>query len=208
MLASSFRAALFSLALLWGGHAVLVAGDSSGQKATRPEIASLTIVLDDGRSYALTNDELKEAKGGAIFWGDWAVSNLLVPFHASNREVDPTSYAVIQYWWTPARSGELPAFLLQTAKGPIYPLDPSGPDPAARAFQPAYRPRVLQIVVGYKDGRSLPFSEFILRDEKSGVMVWNDFAVEHLLIPFYAAGKSPVNELPGFMVKPQCIPGW
>lgn len=230
MFASGFRATLFSLALLWGGQEAL-----AGPKATRPEIASLTIVLDDGRSYALSGDELKEAKGGAIFWGDWAVSNLLVPFHAGNREVDTTAYAVIQYWWTPARSGDLPAFLLQTAKGPIYPLDTSGPDPSARPFQPAYRPRVLQIVVGYTDGRSFPFSELVLRDEKSGVMVWNDFAVEHLLIPFYAAGKSPItsaadvartwhsrstgryfsssliasdHEQPGFLVKPQCIPGW
>lgn len=235
MFASGLRATLFFFALLWGGQEALVAGAPAARKATRPEIASLTIVLDDGRSYALSNNELQEAKGGAIFWGDWAVSNLLVPFHASHREVDMTAYGVIQYWWTPARSGELPAFLLQTANGPIYPLDTSGPDPSARPFQPAYRPRVLQILVAYKDGRSFPFSEFVLRDEKSGVMVWNDFAVGHLLIPFYAAGKSPVtsaadvartwhspttgryfsrslivsdDEQPGFMVKPQCIPGW
>lgn len=233
MFAHSLRATLFSLALLWGGHEAVAA--NPGAKSNRPELASVSILLDDGRSYSLSASELQEAKGGALFWGDWAVSNLLVPHHATSRKAEMTAYGVIQAWWTPLRSGELPAFLLQTPDGPVYPLDPRGPDPSARPFQPAYRPRILQIVVGYQDGRTFPFSELVLRDEKSGVMVWNDFAVENLLIPFYAAGKSPVtsaadvartwhsrstgryfsssliasdDEQPGFMVKPQCIPGW
>lgn len=229
---SCLCSALLSASLLTGGAAL--AADAPMLGPARPQVTRLTLTLNDGRAYTLSARELKAARGGALFWGDWAVANLLVPFYFFSRHEDLTAFSVIQHWWTPGPSGELPAFLIQTPKGPVYPLDPGGPAAWARPFQPAHRPLVVHLLVGYEDGRSCALSEAALRDPKSGVLLWNDFAVNHLLVPFYASAKSlptsPADvvrvwntptptfgnnqkiaqpeELPGFLIKPRCIPAY
>jgi hypothetical protein len=111
-------------------------------------------------------------------------------------------------------------------------LDAGGNAFNALTFPTASRPPIARITVGYADGRVLALNEFALRDPKSGVMVWTDFAIANLLIPFYrsvrhlptspedvmrlwhqptvAPGRTltQTQELPGFMVKPACIPSY
>lgn len=225
MFASLFRNALISLALGLGG-AVLGAGTP-----TRPQIASLTIALEDGRSYALSSRQLSEPSGGALFWGDWAVTNLLLPQYTFRPLGLINAERVLSLWFTPGASGQLPAFLVNTPEGPIYPLDQPGAGTWTIPF-PA-RPRVARIAVEYADGRRLALSDYALHDSKSGVMVWSDFAVANLFIPFYrnarrlptrpedvmriwhegttAPGRTSLmesKELPGFLVKPACIPSY
>jgi len=233
MVASILRKALFCLALGWGLTPVQGAEAAAKLNVTRPEITSLVIALEDGRSYALSTRELTDAKGGAIFWGDWAVANLLIPQYAFRPHDQITAGAVLRLWFTPGASGELPAFLVHTPNGPVYPLDPDGPSAGAWVFPMNPRPRVAHITVGYADGRMLALTEVALRDPKSGVMVWTDFAVANLLIPFYRSARnlptSPEDvmriwhrpgvapglkslgteaEYPGFLVKPACIPSY
>jgi hypothetical protein len=232
MVTSILQKALFCLALGWGVAPVQGAEPQAQRAVARPEIASLVIALEDGRSYALSSRELMDAKGGALFWGDWAVTHLLVPQYASRPHSPLDAAGVLRQWFLVGASGELPAFLIHTSSGPVYPLDPGGPA-KPWVFPTAPRPRVARITVGYQDGRVLALSEFTLRDPKSGVMVWTDYAVANLLIPFYRSaqnlptspedvmrtwhkpGKAPgrqsligAEELPGYLVKPACIPSY
>jgi len=232
MITSILHKSLLCLALGWGVVPALCAAPQVGRAAARPEIVSLVMALEDGRRYALSAQELKDAKGGAIFWGDWAVTHLLVPQYSFRPQPQMNAATVLRLWFLVGASGELPAFLVHTPKGPVYPLDPGGPA-NPWVFPTAPRPRVARITVGYGDGRVLALSEFALRDPKSGVMVWTDFAVANLFIPFYrsaqnlptspedvmktwhkpgtAPGKQSLGaeeELPGYMVKPACIPSY
>ncbi len=232
MVASTLRKALLCLSLGWG-VASLQGAEVTDPGVTRPQITSLVIALEDGRSYALSTRELQEPKGGAIFWGDWAVSNLLVPQYLCRPKGQATAGSVLRLWFTAGASGELPAFLVHTPDGPVYPLDPGGASLDAWAFPTVSRPRIARITVGYADGRVLALNELALRDPKSGVMVWTDFAIANLLIPFYRSARhlptspegamhtwhqpvaapgvrslSLVKELPGFLVKPECIPSY
>lgn len=216
---SWFRNALACLALLCGAQ-------PAAAGPPRPVIQSLTLSLEDGRSYSLTAQELAEAKGGALFWGDWAVTQILAPHYLFHHDRSVTAASVLRLWFSPGPSGELPAFLVQTPDGPVYPLE-------STAGLPGHRAKVVQIVVGYADGRSFPLSDLSLRDRRSGVMVWNAFAVSNLLKPFYVSAKglgtkpedvtriwnqptlapftrsfAPETELPGFLVKPACIPAY
>ena len=226
--------ALLCVALGWGMAPGYAGGRvAAGSEISRPQITSLVIALEDGRSYALSAQELAEPMGGAIFWGDWAVSNLLVPQYLCRPRSPMNAAEVMRLWFTVGASGELPAFLVHTLAGPVYPLDPGGPKESGWVFSFRPRPQVAQITVGYADGRMFTLSERILRDSKSGVMVWTDFAVANLLIPFYRgerhlptrpedvmrtwnqpvaapSRKGLVEELefPGFLVKPACIPSY
>ena len=222
MTASAFRSALCALAL--GLTTLLGAGPAP--LPVRPIVTSLTITLDDGRTYSVTPQQLADPQGGAVFWGDWAVANILVPHHANEPRVSLSPSDVHNLWNHPGASGQLPAFLLNTAGGPVYPLDPGGP--TGRNSGP--RPQIQSIQVGYADGRSHFLSQLALRDGRSGVIVWNDFAVATLFIPFYflnpglptrpydvlriwnqpvapvASTSTAATELPAYMVKPQCMP--
>ncbi|MFZ1614618.1 MAG: hypothetical protein WAT51_10625 [Holophaga sp.] len=227
MFASLVRNVVISLAVVWGGAAM------GAEASARPQITSMTIGLEDGRSYALSSQQISEPLGGAIFWGDWAVVNLLLPQYSFRPLNLMNAERVLRLWYTPGASGHLPAFLVNTADGPIYPLD----HPAEGwVWNVPPRPRVARINVGYSDGRNFTLSEYALRDPKSGVMVWTDFAVANLLIPFYRSARhlptrpedvmriwhQPSSslrrglkaeepqtlELPGFLVKPACIPSY
>jgi len=229
MITSLLRNALISLVLGLGGTAL---GAAEGPGSARPQIANLTIALEDGRSYSLSTQQLSAPKGGAIFWGDWAVINLLLPQYSFRPRNLVNAERVLRLWFTPGASGQLPAFLVNTPDGPIYPLDEPGQ--SGWIFSLPQRPRIARIAVEYADGRSLALSEYSLRDPKSGVMVWTDFAVANLLIPFYRSARhlptlpedvmriwhqpTPApnqsfagpdfQELPGFLVKPACIPSY
>ena len=230
MVVAFLRNTLIALALALGcGGTALRAADSSGQ--ARPQISSLTIALEDGRSYALSSQQLSDPRGGAIFWGDWAVINILLPQYSFRPLNLVNAEKVLRLWFTPGISGQLPAFLVNTPEGPVYPLDYPSKD--SWAFSSASRPRIASIAVEYSDGRRLALSEYALRDPKSGVMVWTDFAVANLLIPFYRSARHlpthpeevmrlwlqpsvapgfkslvETKELPGFLVKPACIPSY
>jgi hypothetical protein len=215
--ASWFRNTLASLALLW-------AAQPAAAQPARPVIQSLSLTLQDGRSYSLTSKELEDAKGGALFWGDWAVTQILAPHYSLRPDRSVSAASVLKLWFTPGPSGEFPAFLIHTSDGPVYPLE-------STAGLPGHRAKVVQILVGYSDGRVLPLSDLTLRDRRSGVIFWNDFAVTDLLRPFYVSAKglptrpedvtriwnqptpapftqsiASAMERPGFLVKPACIP--
>lgn len=232
-MATSCLSSLLVVGALLCGSAPAMA-DSPRPK--RPELASLTLRLEDGRSYSLTSSELKDTKGGALFWNDWAVTNILLPNSLFSWKPGFGPDAVLRAWWTPRASGELPAFILLTAKGPVYPLDPTEASAWALPSGWIKRPRIQSILVGYTDGRSGALSATTIQDDKSGVLVWNDFAVANYFLPFYANAKglptspedalrfwtSPTtplpwgpgfkalteDELPGYMIKPRCIPGY
>lgn len=227
MTRSCLRPLLLALALMGGATWNAAAATLPVQQAPRPKLSSLVLRLDDGRSYGLSAQELADAEGGAVFWNDWAVVNLLMPFALHSRRSPWASDSVLRLWFTPGPSGELPPFLLQTADGPRCPLDSDGPTKGS-AFR---RTQVVQILVGYEDGRVRLLQGEDLNDRRSGVMVWNDTAVANLLLPFYLKARSlptraddvlrtwttPIAttqksslvataELPGFLVKPRCIP--
>ncbi len=135
----------------------------------------------------------------------------------------------------PSPSGELPAFLIKPQCIPSYPLNPEGP--SAFPVGPAHRPKVRAIVLSYQDGREYTLTDRELNDGKSGVLFWGDYAVKNMLVPFYmltrglattpgdvlklwntplrpkTLGKAAADsgddfELPGFLLKPQCIPSY
>lgn len=230
MIASCLRSALLILSLVGGSAPPLAAASPAPRSAVRPRITSLVLRLEDGRSYALSADELADPEGGAVFWNDWAVLNLLMPHAIHNRKTPLAPESVLRLWAAPGPGGELPPFLIQTADGPRCPL-PEASAPGGRRVQ------VIQILVGYADGRSILVKGEDLSDRRSGVMVWNDTAVANLLMPFYlrnrslptraddvlrtwtspvaaptaspqtlSATSSTADELPGFLVKPRCIP--
>jgi len=238
---SRLRLASLGLGLALTTLVPLHAGQKT-QPADRPSLSSLVIQLDNGQSYSLSQKELKAKHGGAIFWGDWAVYNLLVPYHFYNRQ-DAGPVEVIRTWILPGSNGQLPGFLLKTADGPVNPLDPCGPDHGHHAFAWGNRPKVISIVVGLDDGRSHSLTQEELYDEKSGVLFWNDDAVNNILVPFYyyaknlptspadvinlwnagvpvgsaataggisslAVAQPSIDDLPGFLVKPRCIPNY
>ena len=237
MTVSCLRNALFTLALALGASTGMRADPPAARAVLRPQITSLTLDLEDGRSYALTAEQLADPGGGAIFWGDWAVTNILVLSHSLNPKAPVSPFEVLALWYFPGPSGQRPAFLVNTGAGPVYPLDPADPR-ASPSFSFAHRPLVTAITVGYADGRRLPLSQLALRDSRSGVLVWNDHAVSDLFIPFYltnpslptrpadvmrtwnkpiaSTGTSTTSrtlatdtmELPAFMIKPMCIPGY
>lgn len=220
--------ALFGLALLIGGLPA-----AADPPAARPQLAALVVTLEDGRSCALGAKELGDRKGGAVFWGDWAVTNLLMQHYLLSGRSGISPAEVARLWWAPGRDGERPALLLQTAAGPV---DPFAREAGTAAWPGApQRPRIAQIRVVLKDGRALVLGETTLRDERSGVLLWNDYAVANFLVPFYLTARglptsaddamrfwnSPTAalaggpgfvaeaaELPAFIVKPRCIPGY
>jgi hypothetical protein len=234
MITSCLRSVVLSLSLVWGVGTPLLAGHPTGEKVARPQIHSISIVLDDGRRYDLQDQELQDVKGGAIFWDDWALANLLIPYYFFSRDESCSPEAVIRLWYMPGRSGQLPAFLILTSAGPICPLESEGALPGFGGVGFFRRPKITSLRVEYEDGRVIPLSDFVLTDQKSGVMVWSDFAVTHLFVPFYLSAKnlptkpgdvlriwrSPTRktssrnfmadqeELPGFLVKPRCIPSY
>lgn len=217
--------------------ALAVLSPSAGRLAAqtlrteRPAPVRITLSLEDGRSYTLPTEQVQEPRGGALFWGDWAVVNLLLPQYRARPARLLDAAKVLRLWFTPGASGQLPAFLVNTPEGPVYPLDQ--PSEGGWHFTPSPRPRVAAVEVEYGDGRVLHLSEYVLRDPKSGVMVWTDFAVANFFIPFYrnaqglptrpedvmrlwhqrvpALGfraRPDLEELPGFLVKPECIPSY
>ncbi|HEX9080627.1 MAG TPA: hypothetical protein VF768_00025 [Holophagaceae bacterium] len=197
----------------------------------RPQVTALTVVLDDGRTYNLSPSELSDARGGALFWNDWAVYNLLFPYCLFHAGPGPKPEALIRAWNGPAANGELPAFLVFSGGEVSYPLNPAAP--GTMPWGMPFRCQVASITVGLADGRSYSLSDLELRDARSGVLLWTDFAVNRLLVPFYARNTSlPTNpgdviqlwntarpairagaaslqastEAPAFLVKPLCIP--
>ena len=222
MTMSRFLSALLTLALAFG------AGTLKADAPVRPVIAGITLTLDDGRGYTVSPQQLADPRGGAIFWGTWAVSNLLAPHYMYEPQDGLTASKVMGLWTTPGVSGQLPAFLVNTTAGPVYPLDPGGP----QAFTgSALRPQVTAILVAFADGRTFSLNQLALTDGRSGVLIWNDFAIASLFIPFYLMNPSlptrpydvlkkwltpvpapkktvPTPELPAFLVKPQCMPDY
>jgi hypothetical protein len=216
---SIVKSTLFSFTLAWTGAAM------AQTAPVRPTLASLTFTLDDGRSYGLTSAQLADPQGGAVFWGDWAATNILIPYYVMNPNAPVTGAAAMSLWTT-GHSGELPAFLVITAAGPVWPLDPGGP---VTWGDQSIRPKVVSIVVAYTDGRALKVTERGLHDPRSGVIVWNDFSVAGFFIPFYRAASglptrpedvlrkwttptaapllaTGTTELPAYLLKPQCMP--
>ncbi len=224
---SRLRSCLLSMTLLMGLSVTPARATTPLLQVSRPEIASLTITLTDGRSYALASQDLQDAGGGAILWGDWAVANMLIPYAATRPIQGLTVPAVVRAWWGPGRNGELPPVMILTSKGLVSPLDVPTPGWPFKWFR---RPSIASIEVSYLDGRTLSMSELVLRDEKSGILVWNDHAVQNLFVAFYSSNRglatspsevlriwnSPLqsntrtladaSELPGFLVKPRCMP--
>ena len=221
-----FLSALLAITLALG------AGTLKAAPPVRPTIAAITLKLDDGRGYTVTPEQLADPKGGAIFWGTWAVTNILVPHYMYEPQDGVSPRNVMNLWTGPGASGQAPAFLVNTAAGPVYPLEPGGPQASSAA---ALRPQVTAIIVAFEDGRTLSLNQLALTDARSGVLIWNDFAVASLFIPFYlmnpslptrphdvlriwnqpvaAPGKTKKTtpatatpELAAYMVKPQCIP--
>ena len=223
MTMSRFLSALLALTLALG------AGTLKADPPVRPTITGITLRLDDGRGYTVSPQQLADPRGGAIFWGTWAVSNILVPHYMFEPQEGQSASSVMKLWAAPGASGQLPAFLVNTSDGPVYPLDPGGPQAANAAAQ---RPQVTAIHIRFADGRSLALNQLALTDGRSGVLIWNDFAVASLFIPFYLMNPSlptrpydvlktwnqPVTapgtpaktgatpELAAYMVKPQCMP--
>jgi hypothetical protein len=199
----------------------------------------MTLALDDGRTYAMKGSDLSDDHGGVIFWNDWAVYNILYPFVLFHGHQEMKPKELIQLWNTPAANGEQPAFLVRVDGKLCYPLNPAGPN--AKPQTTNFRNSIVAITLGYADGRSYSLSNVELTDERSGVLLWQDFAVNNMLVPFYAmntslpttpgdvvrlwnsnchasaqgqnhtslqgnAASSVVQEMPAFLVKPQCIP--
>ena len=185
---SRLRLASVGLAVVLTTLSSLHAGQKD-QTTARPGLDSLVIQLDNGQSYSLDKRELKAKQGGVIFWGDWAVYNLLVPYHFFNRQA-AGPVEVIQTWAMPGPNGQLPGFLLKTAEGAINPLDPGKPGRRHRHHAWGERPKVISILVGLEDGRSYSLTDEELNDEKSGVLFWGDDAVNNILVPFYYFSKN------------------
>ena len=223
MTMSRFLATLLAITLALG------AGTLKADPPVRPTITGITLTLDDGRGYTVSPHQLADPKGGAIFWGTWAVSHILVPHYMYEPQEGVSPSSVMNLWTAPGASGQLPAFLVNTHAGPVYPLDPGGRQANDGS---ALRPQVTAILVAFADGRTLSLNQLALTDGRSGVLIWNDFAVASLFIPFYLMNPSlptrphdvlrkwnePVPapkatsttvttmELPAYMVKPQCVP--
>lgn len=222
------RNALIGLAWIWASGGILPAA-----APVRPQLVQVTLDLEDGRSYSLSDEELSDRKGGVLFWNDWAVANVYTAAYMFSPGQGLNAATILRTWWTPGPSGQLPAFLIHTVSGPVYPLDPGGPARGALPSFFCWRPKVTRITVRYEDGRIYPFSDEAMTDRKSGVMVWNDYAITHFFIPFYSANRNlptkpddvmrmwfspvppmpslvrvavPDSELPGFLIKPRCVP--
>lgn len=208
---------------------------SAAPPAPRPQVISLTIALDDGRTYALKSDDLADDQGGAIFWGDWAVYHILFPYAIFRGDPGLKPKDLVHLWHAPAPNGEQPAFILRSGNKFCYPLNPAGPD--ASLHGTTFRNKVVAITIGLSDGRNYSLNSLELYDERSGVLFWRDHSVHNMLVPFYAMSKglptspgdvirlwhgssrtaSPglnaagitsnkVTELPAFLVKPLCMP--
>lgn len=233
---TTFRLAALGLGLVfWGaaGQAAApapVAQQLAPRKALRPALSSLFIQLEDGRSFRLNQDDLALDRGGVIFWGDWAVYNLLVPFYSYHPDLPTKAADVVRLWNTPSASGELPAFLIKPQCIPQNPVAPVQATSTSSAKP--WRPRILTLQVTLEDGRVHTLSRNDLDEPRSGVLFWSDFAVENILVPFYAHVKglptsatdafnlwhgnakggpagfttTPAEEKPAFLIKPQCIP--
>jgi hypothetical protein len=192
-------------------------------------VTALTLVLDDGRAYSLSPAELNGPIGGALFWNDWAVYNLLFPFCLFQNGPAPRPEDLIRIWNGPAADGELPAFLLYSGGKVYYPLNPAAPGTVPQAA--FFRAAVAAITLSLADGRTYSLSDLELHDARSGVRLWTDFAVNRMLVPFYARNTSlptsptevlslwntplehqgvtagqPTTESPAFLLKPLCIP--
>jgi hypothetical protein len=197
-------------------------------------VTSLTLALNDGRTYTLKGDDLADDHGGVIFWNDWAVYNILYPFvlFQGNKGMKPKD--LVRLWNGAAANGEQPAFLVRVNGKLCYPLNPAAPNASPQGT--LFRSAIVAITLGYADGRSYSLTDLELNDERSGVLFWQDFAVNHMLVPFYAmnttlpttpgdvirlwnsnchasaqgqnnaSAASVVSEMPGFLVKPMCVP--
>ena len=229
MTAFRLRHALLALALVFAAGSTQVAVAAAPAAMGRPHITGITLNLEDGRSYQLSNAQLSDPDGGALFWGDWAVANILAPFQAFTAASGIAPGSALSLWHCPGPSGQRPAFMVATAAGPVYPLDPGGPSgcPDANAIRPA----VTAITIHYADGRHLSLNKLSLTDGRSGILVWTERAVASYLIPFYLthpnlptrpedvmriwntpvqapASPAGTTELAAYMVKPMCIPGY
>ncbi|HJW73707.1 MAG TPA: hypothetical protein VJ486_12840 [Geothrix sp.] len=209
---------------------------SAAPPATRPQVTSLVLALNDGRTYALKGDDLADDHGGVIFWNDWAVYNILYPFVLFQGDKGMKPKDLVRLWNGAAANGEQPAFLVRVNGKLCYPLNPAAPNASPQGT--IFRSAVVAITVGYADGRSYSLTDLELNDERSGVLFWQDFSVNHMLVPFYAmnttlpttpgdvvrlwnssshasaqgqgnaAAASVVSEQPGFLVKPACVPAY
>lgn len=224
MTVSLFRKVLLAFAVVLGAGALQAA------PPVRPTITGITLTLDDGRVYALPTQHLNHPKAGAIFWGNWAVTNILALHYMFEPHGSVTAASVMNLWTSPGGSGQLPAFLVNTVDGPVYPLDPGGPQGSSNGS--ATRPQVTAIHVTFADGRVNVLNQLALTDGRSGVLIWNDFAVASMFIPFYlmnpglptrpadvlkfwnqpvpapASATTGATELPAYLVKPQCMPNY
>jgi hypothetical protein len=224
------QALLLCLGLVGASTQIL----SAAPPAARPQVTSLTMALEDGRTYSLRSEDLSDDQGGVIFWGDWAVYNILFPFCIFHGDQGMKPKDLVHLWNAPAPNGEQPAFILRSGKKFCYPLNPAVPGASTQGT--TFRSKVVAVTVGYADGRRYSLNNLELYDERSGVMFWKDFSVNHMLVPFYAmssglpttpgdvislwngsrptassgpslsAATMTVREQPGFLLKPQCIP--
>lgn len=226
---------LQALLLCCGLLGVSTQGFSAAPPAARPQVTALTLTLEDGRTYALKSDELADDQGGAVFWGDWAVYNILFPYAIFHGDPGLRPKDLVHLWNAPAPNGEQPAFLVRSGHKFCYPLNPAAPD--ASLFGTTFRNKVVAITIGFADGRSYSLNSLELYDERSGVLFWQDHSVHNMLVPFYAmsrglptsagdvirlwnegrnlsphGGNGPgttlkkATALPGFLVKPLCMP--
>lgn len=79
----------------------------------RQTLKALTLEFEDGSTRRIEGQPITDARSGVLFWNDFSVQEILVPFYRQHPELGIAPERVLELWSQAGRNGLLPAFLMK-----------------------------------------------------------------------------------------------
>lgn len=79
----------------------------------RQTLKALTLEFADGSSRRIEGLPITDGRSGVLFWNDFSVQEILVPFYRQHPELGIAPERVLELWSQVGQDGLLPGFLMK-----------------------------------------------------------------------------------------------
>ncbi|MBI4912435.1 MAG: hypothetical protein HY823_06835 [Acidobacteria bacterium] len=85
----------------------------------RLKITSIVVTFEDGSTFTVPQAALDGPRGGALFWNEHAVSQVLTAFYKANPGLPTSPADVAKKWNAPLANGRQPSLLIKMDCSPV-----------------------------------------------------------------------------------------
>jgi len=87
----------------------------------RHVLTRIVLEFEDGSTRSLEGLPISDDRSGVLFWNDFSVQEILVPFYRQHPELNVPPERVLELWSQPGQDGKLPGFLMKPLCSVIHP---------------------------------------------------------------------------------------